>query len=119
MNEDHPIAVKGLRDIQSFLRLGTPLEGLRPSEAWPWRFLFVVPSDMATKFRSQRLIEESAGDWVGKVQQYVFGRKSEVSVQRTITSQQGWGQQVRCVHLSLSTADKFGGASIQMMEVDG
>jgi len=46
MNKDHAIVVSGLQQIQSWFKLGTPLERLRPTKTRPWRFLFVVPSGM-------------------------------------------------------------------------
>jgi hypothetical protein len=70
---EHDILVPGLQRIQSWLRRGTLLEGLHPSENRPWRFIFVVPSDEET-FDSQRLVGDTAqSEWAGKVQQYVLG----------------------------------------------
>jgi hypothetical protein len=103
LDSDNPIAVSGLQRIQRWLRLGTSLAALRPNRAKPWRFVFIVPSDMAPDFTWQRLKDDTRTDaWAGKVEQYVlgldeqtiFGRRSDSSAQRAITSQQG--QQVRC-----------------------
>jgi hypothetical protein len=98
MNKKHPVAVSGLRHIQSCLRLDGPLEGLRPTSNRKWRFLFVVPSRMSTTFKSQRLKDDTLyGEWAGKVDQYVlglddetlFGRTFDSSAQLAITPQEG------------------------------
>jgi hypothetical protein len=98
-----PIAVSGLQRIQKWLEFGTSLEALRPDRAKPWHFVFIVPSDRAPDFTWQRLKDDTRTDeWAGKVEQYVlgldeetiFGRRSDSSAQRAITSQHG--QQVRC-----------------------
>jgi hypothetical protein len=104
MNEKHPIAVSGLQLIQRWLKRGSSLNGLRPQETRPWRFLFVVPSKYASTFKSQKFERDTRTDkWAGKVHQYVlglreqtiFGRSSDSIVQHASTSKQG-DQQVRC-----------------------
>jgi hypothetical protein len=104
MNEVHPIAVSALRRIQSWLDLGTLPVGLCPTKARPWRFLFVVPSRMVSTFQPQRSDGDTTrSEWAGKVDQYVsglkdhtiFGRRSDLRVQRATTSQEG-ERQVWC-----------------------
>ncbi|KAI0277011.1 hypothetical protein BGY98DRAFT_982636 [Russula aff. rugulosa BPL654] len=96
-NMKHPIAVSGLKLIQRWLKRESSLDGLRPQKNRPWRFLFVVPSDDASKFKSQRFIGDTrTGEWAGKVHQYVlglreqtiFGRSSDSIVQHASTSKQ-------------------------------
>ena len=71
VGKEHDILVSGLQRIQSWLKQGTKLEGLRPSEKRPWRFIFVVPSGMES-FELQQLKGDTAkGEWAGKVHQYV------------------------------------------------
>jgi hypothetical protein len=100
MNMKHPIAVSGLKLIQRWLKRGSSLDGLRPQKTWPWRFLFVVPSDDPSQFKSQRFIGDTrTGEWAGKVHQYVlgmreqtiFGRSSDSIVRHASTSKQGTG----------------------------
>jgi hypothetical protein len=74
INDDHPIAVSGLRRIQSWLQ--SPLGDLRPKkkEGSRWRFIFIVPENMAPTFRLQDFKGDTDKDeWAGKVVQYVFG----------------------------------------------
>ena len=74
MNKDHAIAVSGLRRLQRWFKAGSPLESLRPTNAKPWRLLFVVPSHMEGTFKSQKLKDDTASNvWAGKVHQYVLG----------------------------------------------
>jgi hypothetical protein len=97
-NENHPIVVKALKQIQHWLRLRTPLGDLRPTESSPWRFSFVVPSGMMSTFTLQELDRDTArGVWSGKVDQYVVGLDEEIIFREisTTTSQQG-EPQVRC-----------------------
>ncbi|KAF8259787.1 hypothetical protein EI94DRAFT_1690300 [Lactarius quietus] len=78
-NVDHPIAVSGLRDIQSWLKLRTASAKLRPSKATLWRFLFVVPEAKASKFKPQTFKGDTdKGEWAGKVDQYVLGLKDQI-----------------------------------------
>jgi len=78
-NVDHPIAVSGLRDIQSWLKLRTASAKLRPSKATPWRFLFVVPEAKASNFKPQTFKGDTdKGEWAGKVDQYVLGLKDQI-----------------------------------------
>lgn len=78
MNNEHPIAVSGLQLIDSWLKLRTPLAGLRPEKNRPWRFLFVVPLDMVSTFKLQKLDGDTArGDWAGKVHQCVLGLEEQ------------------------------------------
>jgi hypothetical protein len=102
LNKDHAIVISGLQLIQSWFRLGTLLEDLRPKKTRPWRLLFVVPSDMESTFKLQKFEGDSAHDeWAGKVDQYVLGLKDQTlfgrdsRVQHASTSQQG-EQLVRC-----------------------
>jgi hypothetical protein len=104
VNRKHPISVKGLRKIQSYLKRDTLLDGLRPSIKRPWRFVFVVESPKASTFGPQDWIDDtSKGEWAGKVHQYVlefeeetlFKARPDSIVQHATTSQQG-DQQVRC-----------------------
>jgi hypothetical protein len=101
MNEENPIADLGLQRIQSWLDRNTALAGLRPTKSRPWRFLFVVPSHIASTFQSQRLKGDTAThEWAGKVHQYVLELKEGSIFQRrsdssAITSQEG-EQQVWC-----------------------
>ncbi len=94
--KDHPIAVSDLQRIQSWLKLQTPLEDLRPKEYRPWRFIFVVPKGMESTFRFQKMDGTTAmAEWAGKVDQYVLGleeqtifRRYGLNVQRGFTSEQ-------------------------------
>jgi hypothetical protein len=96
MNNNHPILVSGLQQIQSWLKLESPAESLRPRKSKPWRFLFVVPSEMASAFASQALHgDTTTKEWAEKVHQYVLGleektifKRQSPNVQHTITSQQ-------------------------------
>ena len=98
--ENHPISVKGLRDIQNWLQ-GRTLEHIRPTKRRPWRFLFVVPSYVESNFKMQQLDGDTdRGEWAGKVHQYVLGLEEETifgpgSNSSANTSQQG-EQQVWC-----------------------
>jgi len=77
-SSDHPISVPGLERIQGWLKRGTPPAGLRPNKTRPWRFLFIVPPDMASTFTLQELKDDSLnGEWAGKVDQYVLGWKEQ------------------------------------------
>ena len=66
----HPISV---RDIQGWLReVGTA--GLLPTKKDPWRFVFIVPPNMAGDFKPQGLKGDTEkGEWAGKMNQYVLG----------------------------------------------
>ena len=91
LNKVHPISVSGLRAIQSWLRLGTPLKDLRPSKNKPWRFVFVVPSGMADTFRLQDVVDDAGkpdnvGDWPNKVKQYVLELEEDSIFRRTDSS---------------------------------
>jgi hypothetical protein len=79
MNACHPIVVSGLKDIQSWLELGTDSKDLRPAKKKPWRFLFVVPSTMASNFKLQTFQgDTNKGEWAGKVDQYVLGLEDTI-----------------------------------------
>ena len=101
---EHIIAVSGLRLIQSWLKLKTPLSDLRPSGKRPWRFVFVVPSGHADNFQSQPIVDDSrsgkmgVADWPQKVQQFVVGLEEESIFGRisNATSSQYGEQQVQC-----------------------
>ena len=83
MNKEHPIAVSGLQLIQSWLKSGTPLEDLRPSNNKWWRFLFVVPLRMASTFKLQKLDGDTPTHvWAGKVKQYVLGLEEDTILRR-------------------------------------
>ena len=73
VGEKHGIAATGLDNLRSWLKIGTPLAPLRPSETRPWRLIFIVPPSQASTFKSQRLEGDDKGNWVGKVNQYVLG----------------------------------------------
>ena len=75
-NNDHPIAVSCLNRIQKWLDEEQPVDltNLRPNKTKPWRFIFVVPPDMASDFKPQKLDGDCKTDaWVEKVDQYVLG----------------------------------------------
>ena len=102
MNLNHPIIVKGLETIQKWFK--KEARRLLPRTTKPWRFLFVVPSHMASTFELQELKGDTATClWARKVDQCVLGLKEETifrrrsvsGVRHTITSQQG-KQQVWC-----------------------
>jgi hypothetical protein len=100
MKESHPINVNGLKRIQGWLKPGGALAGLRPTRAKWWCLIFVVPSTMASAYKSQYLDGDTdRGEWAGKVHQYVLGLKEEPIFGRsgrsaTTTLQEG-EQQVR------------------------
>jgi len=72
-SDNHPIAVKGLQAIQELLDPKNPLlKPLRPDKNRPWRFIFVVPSPMASTFQPQRLKGTAERAWGRKVHQYVL-----------------------------------------------
>jgi len=74
IRSEHPIAVSGLRHIQRRLKGGTWSAGLRPKRKRPWRFVFIVPPEMASTFTWQKLNGDTKlGAWAGKVEQYVLG----------------------------------------------
>ena len=76
INHKHPIAVSGLQRIQRWLKLHTMLADLCPKRSRPWRYIFIVPSHMASTFTLQELEGDTAeGEWAGKVDQYVLGLK--------------------------------------------
>ena len=97
----HPIAVSGLQRIQSWLKLRSPLTSLRPSIAKPWRFLFVVPLNIASTYKFQKFEGDTTTKaWAGKVHQYVLGLGERtifggISDSSAITLQEGQ-QQVWC-----------------------
>ena len=73
-HDKHDIKVSGLQRIQRWLKLQTPLADLRPSNAKPWRFIFIVPSDMSSDFALQKFDGDTVRhSWAGKVDQYVLG----------------------------------------------
>ena len=74
MNGYHPIAVSGLRDVQSWLERDTMSANLRPKKERPWRFFFVVPSTLESNFKPQTFKGDTKNsEWAGKVDQYVLG----------------------------------------------
>jgi len=78
INSTRPIAVKDLHRIQNWLKHRTQRQSLRPAQARPWRFIFIVPESMASTFTSQRLYEDTPGGiWAKNMNQYVLGLKEE------------------------------------------
>jgi len=74
IRNEHPIAISGLRCIQRWLKYHTLTSNLCPKKELPWRFVFIVPQDMASSFTLQTLEGDTAGEeWSGKVNQYVLG----------------------------------------------
>jgi len=70
---EHPIAVPGLLRVQRWFN-DQALAGLRPSKNDPWRFVFIVPSNMVSTFKKQRFQGDTDNnEWAGKVRQYVLG----------------------------------------------
>ena len=73
-NMDRATVVNDLQLLQRWFKPGSPLQDLRPTNAKPWRFLFVVPTDVARTFKSQKLKDDTPTNvWAGKVHQYVLG----------------------------------------------
>ena len=96
MNMDHAISVKGLQLLQGWFKLGSPLKHLRPTNAKPWRFLFVVPSRIEDTFKSQKLKGDTPKNvWAGKVHQYVLGLEEKTVFGDKSGSSTGQ-QMVRC-----------------------
>jgi hypothetical protein len=95
IGDDHPIVVSGLQRVQKWLDRSTPAKLLRPEKTRPWRFIFIVPLNIAHKFKLQAFEGKGKGAWAQKVDQYVFGLKeetifkiiSDLSKQRTFN----WG----------------------------
>ena len=73
----HPIATSGLRRIQKWLTPKTPPAYLRPTPGKPWRFIFIVRSDMASNFKLQAFEGETPDAWAQKVEQFVVGLDEE------------------------------------------
>ncbi len=101
---DHPIALSGLERIQTWLKPSTLAANLHPNKRRRWRFIFIVPSEMAPDFTLQALDgkdKAQVDEWAGQVDQYVLGLKEETifrgisAEQSAITPQQG-EQPVRC-----------------------
>lgn len=84
-NPKHPVSVSGLKYIQSWLKVGTPLARFRPSKSLThWKLIFVVPFDLAAYFSAQRFDGDTdKGEWAGKVDQYVVGIKEDTIWART------------------------------------
>ena len=74
IRDEHPVAVSGLKRVQGWLKLKSPLAHLRPSTTGShWRLIFVVPATVATTFKRQVFEQDNAGnEWYGKVDQYVL-----------------------------------------------
>jgi hypothetical protein len=81
INHDHPIDVSGLRRVQKWLDPSTPAKVFSPEETRPWRFIYIVPLNMAHKFEQQELKGKGKGAWAGKVDQYVLGLEEETIFQ--------------------------------------
>ena len=110
MNADHPIIVKGLRTIQRWFK-SKKLCGLRPHTTSLWRFLFVVPSDMASTFKLQELKGDTATCiWAAKVDQYVLGLKEQTIFRRRSVSGAVVGYRCGTDHLPI------GAQSVQNFE---
>ena len=96
INMDHAIAVKGLQLLQKWFKPGSPLKDLRPTNAKPWRFLFVVPTDVARTFKLQKLKDDTPTNvWARKVHQYVLGLE-ERTVFRDGSDSSTGEQKVHC-----------------------
>jgi len=118
MNMKHPIAVSGLKLIQRWLKRESSLDGLCPQKTRPWRFLFVVPSDDASQFKSQRFKGDTrTGEWAGKVHQYVLGLREQTIFGRSSYPIRSYSMhpprnrgtnRYGVEYLFLSLADKFG-----------
>lgn len=65
----HPSKIAGFQRIQRGLKLGGPASNLRPSQAQPWIFIFVVEEEDAASFMKQPFGKV----WDPKVKQYVLG----------------------------------------------
>jgi hypothetical protein len=73
-NVNHPIAVAGLGNVQSWLKPKTGSAKLRPTKKRPWRLVFLVPSNLESDFKRQPFTGDTdKGEWAGKVDQYVLG----------------------------------------------
>jgi hypothetical protein len=86
IKDKYPVAVLGLRRIQGWLKLCTPLADLRPSTSGNhWRLIFVVPDTVAPTFGLQDLEGDTDKcEWAKKVDQYVLGIKKDVLWGRAI-----------------------------------
>jgi hypothetical protein len=74
INHEHPIAVSGLKSIQKWLRVNDNTARVRPNQNQPWRFIFIVPEEMASSFTLQNMQGDTKTKvWAGKVEQYVYG----------------------------------------------
>ena len=95
-NMDHNVRVNGLQLLQRWFKPNSPLRGLRPTNAKPWRLLFVVPEPRACTFKSQNLKGDTRNNvWAGKVHQYVLGLKEKTIFRDGSDSSTG-EQQVPC-----------------------
>jgi len=73
----HPIAVSGLRLIQSWVQ--EVWKASLATKKTPWRFLFIVPLKQVPTFKLQKLEDDTEkGEWAGKMNQYVFGLELKV-----------------------------------------
>jgi hypothetical protein len=69
----HPIKVSGLRDIQRWLRDVGP-KSLLPTKQAPWCFVFILPPNMESAFKYQKLKDDTkTREWAGKMNQFVLG----------------------------------------------
>jgi hypothetical protein len=87
IRNEHPVAVLGLKHIQGWLKLRSPLTHLWPSIAGNhWRLIFVVQAAAAPSFK-QQVFEEDTGrhEWARKVDQYVLGVEEDTLWGRTAT----------------------------------
>ena len=66
---EHDGSSAGFERIQRWLKLKGPLAHLHASESRPWKFVFVVPEEMALSFKQQSFGKA----WNSKVKQYVLG----------------------------------------------
>ena len=87
VRNEHPIAVSGLKRLQGWLKLKSPLAHLRPSTGGDhWRLIFVVPAATAASFEQQAFERDTGGnEWAKKVDQYTLSIKEDTLWGRTVT----------------------------------
>ncbi|KIK03233.1 hypothetical protein K443DRAFT_5495 [Laccaria amethystina LaAM-08-1] len=76
-HNEHPVAVVGLKRIQSWLKRRSILDKLRPSIRKHWPLIFVVPEETATNFKIQKVEGDGSNEWFKKVDQWVLGIKED------------------------------------------
>jgi hypothetical protein len=87
IRDEHPVAILGLKHLQGWLKLKSPLTHLQPSTGGNhWRLIFVVPAAAAASFKQQVFKQDTDGnEWARKVDQYVLGIKEDTLWGRTAT----------------------------------